>query len=226
MSKNVSRRTFTKGAALAGALAATGGIIVGGFQPAFAEGETDEATKDAAATDGEAPREADPNKQYGFWINTANCVACFDCVKSCALNNGTPWDKDRLDYHVIDNGGQKRHFLSQCQHCDNPACATVCPAHAITKGAGGIVTVDKDRCIGCKYCYHACPFGVPKYLSTGMDKCDYCQNAGVELGQPTKCTQACTHDAMHCGTIEELTALSEGKAKPIDCSTHPNTLFS
>lgn len=217
MSNSVSRRTFAKGAAMAGALALTGGVAMAGVQPAHAgDGEDDAA---------EVPQ-AQPDKQYGFWFNTANCVACFDCVQKCARNNHTPWDKDRLDYHVIEKDGEERHFLAGCQHCDNPACATVCPAHAIIKGEGGIVRVDKSRCIGCKYCYHACPFGAPKYLPTGMDKCDYCHEVGVKLGQPTNCVQACTHDALHCGTLEELRKLAGEGAKSIDCSTGPNTLFS
>lgn len=208
MSNTMSRRAFAKGAAVAGALAVTGGVVTTGAEPAHAEG-------------GEGD-----GRQYGFWFNTANCVACFDCVQKCSRVNDTPWDKDRLEYHVIDVDGQKRHFLAGCQHCDDPACATVCPARAISKDEGGIVRVDKERCIGCKYCYHACPFGVPKYLPTGMDKCDYCHEAGVALGEPTNCVKACTHDALHCGPLDELQELAGGNAKPVECSTGPNTLFS
>ncbi len=209
MGNSVSRRTVIKGAAFAGALAVTGGLAAGNAQPAHAEGEGQDGA------------------QYGFWINTANCVTCFDCVEACARANKTPWDKDRLSFYRIEGpSGEERTLLVQCQHCTDPACVTVCPAHAITKDAGGVVKVDKERCIGCKYCFHACPFSVPKYTSRGMDKCDYCQEAGVELGQPTRCVAACTHDALHCGTMDELAALSEGAGRPIDCSTGPNCLFS
>ncbi len=227
MGNSVSRRSLVKGAAVAGALAACGGLIVPSIPLAHAEDEGDGMPQEGQAGQEVQSAPADPSRQYGFWINTANCVACFDCVEACQKANKTPWDKDRLAFHVIEDGaGQKRTMLVQCQHCTDPSCATVCPAHAIVKGDGGIVRVDKDRCIGCKYCYQACPFGVPNYLSSGMDKCDYCQGAGVELGQPTNCARACTHDAMHCGPVEDLLALSGGAGKTIDCSTGPNTLFS
>lgn len=209
MGNSVSRRTFVAGAACAGTLALTGGVAVGGAGAAHA---------DEGGGDGQ---------QYGFWIDTANCVACFDCIEACAKANHTPWDKDRLAYHTIDNDrGEHRTFLVACQHCTDPACATVCPARAITKGEGGIVQVDKSRCIGCKYCYHACPFSVPKYTSAGMDKCDYCQGAGVALGESTHCVAACTHDALHCGPIDELLEQSGGRGRAIECSTGPNCLFS
>lgn len=209
MSNSVSRRTVVKGAAYAGVLAMAGGLVVGSDQTAHAE-------------DG-----GGDTQQYGFWVNTANCVACFDCVQACAKANKTPWDRDRLTFYRMESPqGEERMVLVQCQHCSDPACVAVCPAHAIVKGEGGIVSVDKNRCIGCKYCFHACPFSVPKYTSTGMDKCDYCTCAGVEVGQPTRCVQACTHDALHCGTVDELLALSEGAARAIECSTGPNCLYS
>lgn len=209
MGNTVSRRSLIKGAALAGTVVLAGGLTVGEGRQAHAEEQ---------ASDGQ---------QYGFWIDTENCVACFDCIEACAKANKTPWDKDRLSYQTIDGiQGDHRTFLVACQHCTDPACVTVCPAHAITKGEGGIVTVDKERCIGCKYCYHACPFSVPKYTSRGMDKCDYCREAGVALGEPTNCVAACTHDALHCGTIDDLKAQSDGKGRAIECSTGPNCLFS
>ena len=77
MSNSVSRRTFARGAAMAGALALTGGVVAAGVEPALAEGENAEG---AAAEGAETPA-AQPDKQYGFWFNTANCVACFDCVQ-------------------------------------------------------------------------------------------------------------------------------------------------
>lgn len=102
--------------------------------------------------------------------------------------------------------GQKVYVSTSCMHCEDPACATVCPARAITKGEGGVVTVDHDRCIGCKYCYQACPFGVPHYTSAGMDKCDLCLEAGVALGEAPNCVQACKFRALHFGTIDDLVA--------------------
>ena len=213
METTVSRRNLIKGAAVAGAVLAGGSAV-------------------CAATAGPAAAADDPSgeRQYGFWINTANCVGCFNCIDACIHANKTKRGKDRMTYHVIESAsGQRRRFLTPCQHCTNPACMNVCPAGAITKEAGGIVVVNKDRCIGCKYCFQACPFGVPKYTSKGMDKCDCCTAAGVVLGEQTNCAKACQYDALHYGRIEDLLALSEkaGKVgKPIDNPTGPNILFS
>ena len=84
------------------------------------------------------------------------------------------------------------------------------------------MTVDHDRCIGCKYCYQACPFGVPHYTSAGMDKCDLCLEAGVALGEAPNCVQACKFRALHFGTIDDLVAGSGGRAKKIEASTGPS----
>ena len=223
METTVSRRSLVKGAAVAGAVLAGGGCVLAASQgSALATDGTDGAG--AAATTATEPR------QYGFWINTANCVGCFNCIDACIKANKTKRGKDRMTYHVIENtAGERRRFLTPCQHCTNPACLNVCPAGAITKEAGGIVRVNKDRCIGCKYCYQACPFGVPKYTSKGMDKCDCCTEAGVVLGEQTNCAKACKYDALHYGRIDDLKTLSEKAGKvgvPIDNPTGPNILFS
>lgn len=231
MATNVSRRALMKGAA-AGAFIIAAGSTTTHAARALAEGAVEEpsdarpAAEDGSAEDQPAPQEAIAD-QYGFWINTANCEGCFDCIDACSKANHTRYGEDRLSfYSLYDAEGVRRTFLVGCQHCSKPACASVCPAGAITKGAGGIVTVNKDRCIGCKYCYQACPFGVPKYTAAGMDKCDYCTEAGIALGQQTNCAKACKYDALHCGPIDELLAQSEGRGQVIPSSTAPNVLFS
>ena len=212
MENTVSRRSLIKGAAVAGAVLAGGGVCLAATEPARAADES-----------------ASPI-QYGFWINTANCVGCFNCIDACIHANKTKRGKDRMTYHVIESAsGERRRFLTPCMHCTDPACAKVCPAGAITKGEGGIVSVDKDRCIGCKYCFQACPFSVPKYTSKGMDKCDCCLTSGVAVGEQTNCAKACKYDALHYGPIETLKTLSERAGKvgvPIDNPTGPNILFS
>ena len=50
-----------------------------------------------------------------------------------------------------------------CQHCQDPACIPACPAGAISKNANGIVTVNQELCIGCRYCEWACPYGTPQF---------------------------------------------------------------
>lgn len=149
---------------------------------------------------------ADSDAQYGFLMRVDHCVNCGECVAACRLHSHTPDDEDsrrRIVSYTTDSG-KKVTISSSCMHCEDPACLHVCPAGAISKGAGGIVVVDKDRCIGCKYCYQACPHGVPRYGDGGMDKCDYCFEAGVALGERTYCVRACHVDALLCGKVDEL----------------------
>ncbi|MEC4273685.1 4Fe-4S dicluster domain-containing protein [Adlercreutzia sp. R25] len=106
-------------------------------------------------------------------------------------------------------------------HCESPSCATVCPAAAISKGPGGIVTVDETRCIGCKYCYEACPFEAPRYDEVSMYKCDCCRSAGVQVGDTPYCVRACKTQALRYGQLNDLLELSE-RVQRIEGPTKPS----
>ena len=127
-------------------------------------------------------------KQYGFYMDTERCIKCWACEVACKQWNGIEAGTiARRKVHEVESGtfpNVTRTFVSMsCMHCGEPACAKVCPAGAITKrGEDGIVVVDKEKCIGCHYCFFACPFGVPQYTDAGMDKCDCCIGNGVEPG--------------------------------------------
>ena len=105
--------------------------------------------------------------------------------------------------------GRLRFVSLSCMHCAQPACLAACPAGAIGKRADGIVVVDQGRCIGCRYCHEACPFGTPHYTPQGMDKYDGCLGAGVEPGREPYCVQACPADALHFGELEEMRPQAE-----------------
>lgn len=171
---------------------------------------------------------AEEGVQYGFWSDSYKCDGCGECVKACREHSGTPEDMDarREVLTLYNQFGDRRYVTTSCMHCAVPSCEQVCPAKAITKRADGIVVVDNDRCIGCKYCYQACPFEVPRYSSKGMEKCDYCIGAGVAVGQAPHCVQACTRKALHFGTVDEIAEMSGRRAQPIDASTGPSCFFS
>lgn len=196
----VSRRTLLKGAAIVGASACIiGGAELSG-QPAHAA--------DAPRINGGVADGADANKQYGFLIKIENCIACEKCVAACREHNkltvDTP-DRRRVTMYP-DGKGSLVSLSTSCMHCADPNCVRVCPAGAISKAECGIVSVDQTKCIGCKYCYEACPYGVPRYNSKGMDKCDCCQTAGLPAGSTPYCVQACLFDALKWGAVEELAA--------------------
>ena len=101
------------------------------------------------------------------------------------------------------------HFPRSCLHCDEPACVTVCPTGASYKRAeDGIVLVDEDKCIGCKLCSWACPYGAREYSEVEgvMKKCTLCidriynEKLAEEERQPA-CVQACPTRARHFGDL-------------------------
>ncbi len=119
------------------------------------------------------------------------------------------------------------HFPRSCLHCETPACVTVCPTGASYKRAeDGIVLVDEDKCIGCKLCSWACPYGAREYSAVEgvMKKCTLCvdriynENLPETERQPA-CVQACPTGARHFGDlgdpeskVSKLVAEREGVA--------------
>jgi len=97
-----------------------------------------------------------------------------------------------------------------CNHCEEPICAEVCPAGAIAKRADGLVLIDPDRCIGCKYCSWACPYGAPQYDAEAghMTKCTFCAE-DLDAGLPPSCVAACPLRALDFGDRAELEARYE-----------------
>lgn len=190
---DVSRRTLMTGAFALGASA----VIAGGI----AAPRRATANDDPSALGG-----ANASVQYGFLVDASKCVNCEKCIDACRQQNGlsdeTP---DRRRTTVTTNAKRKEMCVStSCMHCAQPSCERVCPAGAISKGACGIVAVDKNVCIGCKYCYQACPYDVPRFNADAMDKCDCCLGAGVAPGDTPYCVQACIFNALKYGPIEEL----------------------
>lgn len=171
---------------------------------------------------------AENGVRLGFWIDTKQCVGCGDCVEACVKANGTPESlRPRRDVRTYLTGfGEKLHISTSCMHCADAACEKVCPAHAILKRVDGIVAVDKSRCMGCKYCYQACPFEVPQYNNEGMDKCDCCLGAGVAPGDTPHCVAACSKGALHFGDITRMLEQAGGDAQLIAAPTSPSCLIS
>lgn len=157
------------------------------------------------------------SKQYGFSFDTERCIKCWACEVACKQWNGIKAGTiARRKVHEVESGtfpDVMRTFVSMsCMHCAEPACAAVCPAGAISKrGEDGIVVVDKEKCIGCHYCFFACPFGVPQYTDEGMDKCDCCIGNGVTPGDTPHCVATYPTKALQFGTMEELAEKVSGK---------------
>lgn len=112
---------------------------------------------------------------------------------------------------IVSHPAMTLHFPRSCLHCEEPACVTVCPTGASYKRAeDGIVLVDESKCIGCKLCSWACPYGAREYSAVEgvMKKCTLCidriynENLAEAERQPA-CVQACPTRARHFGDLAD-----------------------
>ena len=105
--------------------------------------------------------------QWGMVIDLAKCVGCDSCTIACKVENRTP---PGISYNVVleEEVGtfpNVRHvnIPRPCMQCEEPPCVAVCPVMATYKREDGIVVIDADRCIGCRYCIAACPYGARSF---------------------------------------------------------------
>ena len=167
-------------------------------------------------------------KKLGLVIDLDTCVGCHACATSCKEWNAAGYsapltDQDahgadphgswlnRVHSYEVGDGTSSRtvHFPRSCLHCETPACVTVCPTGASYKRASdGIVLVDEDKCIGCKLCSWACPYGAREYSEVEgvMKKCTLCvdriynENLPESEREPA-CVQVCPTRARHFGDL-------------------------
>lgn len=106
-----------------------------------------------------------------------------------------------LDPRNIDKG----FFVPKlCNHCENPACAQVCPVGATYQTSEGVVLVDRKHCIGCGYCIMACPYAVRSFhpVYRTAEKCTFCYHR-ITKGMRTACVEACPFGARQIGNIRD-----------------------
>jgi anaerobic dimethyl sulfoxide reductase subunit B (iron-sulfur subunit) len=157
-------------------------------------------------------------KQLAFSVNIGKCTGCKACQIACKDKNNLPvgvrwrrvfqyeggeWIKQ--DGQMIPSNVYAYAVSSACMHCQNAVCMQVCPAAAISKREDGIVLIDSDKCIGCRYCSWACPYGAPQFNEDlgVMTKCNMCFDL-VDKGERPACVEACPYRAMDFGPIEDL----------------------
>ena len=165
----------------------------------------------------------------GVLYDSTRCIGCRKCEEGCNRVNELPApDRPFSDLSVMDrerrttaktytivnrydssHGAQGPQYRKvQCNHCLEPACASVCFVRAFTKTETGAVTYNASVCVGCRYCMIACPFEIPAYqynnaFSPRIMKCTMCYPR-ITKGLLPGCVEACPTEALTYGKREDL----------------------
>ncbi len=153
-------------------------------------------------------------KRKGLLLDSTLCIGCGACYQACKEINRLPATaKDFLEddlsdktFTVVKKAGG-RFVRKLCMHCEEPTCASVCPVKALVKTELGPVIYKEDRCIGCRYCMQACPFGIPRHewnaVRPYVRKCSLCADR-IAAGLPTACSKVCPTGATRFGDRDDL----------------------
>ena len=171
--------------------------------------------------------------RYGMAIDLSRCIGCNTCAVACKVSNNLP--KDVWWNRVMTVGGphldapsgtypnlEMYNVTVACQHCENPACVKVCPVGATYKDPEtGVVRQDYDKCIGCRMCMSACPYGArsfnfrdpqpyvkdvnpefPMRTRGVVEKCTFCWHR-LAKGLAPACVEACSARARIFGDASD-----------------------
>jgi len=154
-------------------------------------------------------------------INIERCLACKSCEIACAVVHSRsgvlekaiteqPKPQTRVSVEAAGRFG----IPMQCRHCEDAPCITVCPSRAIyRRTVESPVLIDRDLCIGCKFCLMVCPFGVIYISRDGkaITKCDLCI-VRTEAGQEPACVEGCPTGALEFCEVQEWVGRRRGAA--------------
>lgn len=161
-------------------------------------------------------------KQLAFYIDSSSCMNCKVCQIACKEKNDNPLGVNFRRVFTYSGGGwmqnplhkdlQNQNIFSYsisiaCMHCQSPICVEVCPTGAMNKHDNGVVAVDSNKCIGCRLCQQACPYGAPQFNEEKgfMTKCDMCEDL-LAVNEKPACVDACPMRALDIGELEDLQA--------------------
>jgi Fe-S-cluster-containing dehydrogenase component len=171
-----------------------------------------------------------PGRKFVMVIDLARCKNARKCVTACQKMHHLPEEKEWLSIKLMKDNEQSAPywFPKTCFHCDNPPCVKVCPVNATFKRQDGLVLIDNERCIGCKFCMAACPYStrvfnweepkegldirdmvatpetsIPSQVGT-VEKCDFCPDMARQ-GLLPDCVTACPNGVFYFGDENEDT---------------------
>lgn len=138
--------------------------------------------------------------KYGMVIDLARCLSCGTCMVACKAEHQLPpgvfWNRVLMKEYGTYPAVRRVVMPVLCNHCQEAACVEVCPSGATTKREDGIVVVDYDKCIGCRYCMMACPYGArhfhytvsPYYPGQELTPSEKMGSEQLQTGVVMKCT--------------------------------------
>lgn len=175
--------------------------------------------------------------RYGMSIDLERCLGCYACVVACATENELAPDAYRVRMREDVTGrfpdltGEFRP--ESCYHCDDAPCVAVCPTGATRVNAEGIVTLEPARCIGCKACITACPYGMRYLTVRGVaDKCTFCAHR-VADGRVPACVETCPTGARAFGDLDDpaspvrvaIAGAGKSGTAPSRAGAHPKLVY-
>ncbi len=174
---------------------------------------------------------------YAILHDTTLCIGCRSCEAACNTVNNLPKpEKSFKDLTVLDekrrttphaftvvnkytdpHTGKITYRKDQCNHCQEPACASACFVGAFKKTPEGSVQYDASVCVGCRYCQIACPFNIPTFdfddaFTPKITKCTMCQPR-IEKGQLPGCVEACPMEALTFGKRSDLVEIARERIR-------------
>jgi len=172
---------------------------------------------------------------FGVLHDITRCVGCRSCEEACNRVNELPKPekpfKDETvlnekrrptnqDYTVVNKSNREGgpvFWKIQCNHCLEPACASVCFVNALNKQPNGAVTYDSSVCVGCRYCMIACPFEIPTYeyddpFTPEVVKCTMC-GPRIEKGLLPGCVEDCPKEALTFGKRDDLIKIARERIR-------------
>lgn len=169
-----------------------------------------------------AAREGIPGQKFVMVVDLAKCKNARKCVNACDKHHNLTPDRPYIKVlEMKDNEKSAPYWMpKKCFHCDNPPCVKVCPVGATFKRTDGIVLIDNERCIGCRFCMAACPYSarvfnwgsppegklklpyspetsLPSKIGT-VAKCDFCPDM-LRNGKLPHCVPACPNGVIYFG---------------------------
>jgi len=173
-------------------------------------------------------------------IDLDRCIGCYSCEIACKMENDVALGVYYNKVLTIGPTGTfpdiEQYFLPTiCQQCYDAPCVGVCPTGATYKSADGTVLVNKELCIGCKYCMMACPYGARSFNETQkvVEKCTLCGQLQA-IGEKPACVKVCCSKARLFGDIDDpksdvSIALREAGSDNIhslpDSGNHPSVKY-